>query len=188
LYSAKTFRKMHLSPSLECSAPKTVALPHSFQLSYFGCCLIDVLDLSQVQCNSEQARDADGQLTLVAQAGRFLSNIMSGDCAIYRIGEEGSNSSVFLMTAWNRDAARPKPLGRPTKSNSLLATVYWDTMGNPSCTCDRGRLSFGAACVHKLALQALQERRQPSHVLLQKGQRVVEAPCSGVGQRVFGVY
>lgn len=92
------------------------------------------------------------------------------------------------MTAWNHNAARPKPLGRPSKSNALLETVYWDTMGNPSCTCDRGRLSFGAACVHKLALQALQERRQPSHVLLQKGQRVVEAPCSGVGQRVFGVY
>ncbi|GAQ92000.1 hypothetical protein KFL_009010040 [Klebsormidium nitens] len=113
---------------------------------------------------------------------------MSGDCAIYSIDEEGSSSSVFLMTAWNHNAARPKPLGRPTKSNALLETVYWDTMGNPSCTCDRGRLSFGAACVHKLALQALQERRQSSHRSFQKGQRVVEVPCSSVGQRVFGVY
>jgi hypothetical protein len=61
-------------------------------------------------------------------------------------------------------------------------------MGNPSCTCNRSRLSFGAACVHKLVLQALLERRQSSHRSFQKGQRVVEAPCSGVGQRVFGVY
>jgi hypothetical protein len=113
---------------------------------------------------------------------------MSGNCAIYSIDEEGSSSYVFLMTAWNHNAARPKPLGRPTKSNALLETVYWDTMGNPSCTCDRGRLSFGAACVHKLALQALQERRQSSHRSFQKGQRVVEVPCSSVGQRVFGVY
>ncbi|GAQ92542.1 hypothetical protein KFL_010440010 [Klebsormidium nitens] len=113
---------------------------------------------------------------------------MSGDCAIYSIAEEGSSSYVFLMTAWNHNAARPKPLGRPIKSNALLETVYWDTMGNPSCTCNRSRLSFGAACVHKLALQALQERRQSSHRSFQKGQRVVEAPCSGVGQRVFGVY
>jgi hypothetical protein len=113
---------------------------------------------------------------------------MSGDCAIYSIDEEGSNSSVFLMTAWNHNAARPKPLGRPTKSNALLEIVYWDTMGNPSCICDRGRLDFGAACVHKLALQALQERQQSSHVSFQKGQRVVEAPCGGVGQRGFGVY
>jgi hypothetical protein len=113
---------------------------------------------------------------------------MSGNCAIYSIDEKGSSSSVFLMTAWNHNAARPKPLGRPTKSNALLETVYWDTVGNPSCTCDRGRLSFGAACAHKLALQALQERRQASHQSIQKGQRVVEAPCSSVGQRVFGVY
>jgi hypothetical protein len=112
---------------------------------------------------------------------------MSGNCAVYSIGKEGSSSSVFLMTAWNHNAAGPKPLGRPTKSNAFLETVYWDTIGNPSCTCDRGRLSFGAACVHKLALQALQERRQSSHRSFQKGQRVVEAPCSGVGQRVFGV-
>jgi hypothetical protein len=113
---------------------------------------------------------------------------MSGDCAIYSIDEEGSSGSVFLMIAWNHNAARPKPLGRPSKSNALLETVNWDTMGNPSCTCDRGRLSFGAACVHKLALQALQERRQSSHRSFQKGQRVVEASCNSVGQRVFGVY
>ncbi|GAQ85391.1 hypothetical protein KFL_002330010 [Klebsormidium nitens] len=144
--------------------------------------------LPQTACyKTEKLRDADGQLTLAAQAARFLTNLATGDCSIYGIGEEGSSSSVFLMTAWNHNAARPKPLGRPTKSNALLETVYWDTMGNPSCTCDRGRLSFGAPCVHKLALQALQERRQSSHVSLQKGQRVVEAPCSGVGQRVFGV-
>jgi hypothetical protein len=124
----------------------------------------------------------------VAQAGRFLANLMSDDCAVYSINEEGFSSYVFLMTAWNHNAARPKPLGRPTKSNALLETVYWDMIGNPSCTCDRGRLSFGAACVHKLALQALQERRQSNHRSFQKGQRVVEAPCSGVGQRVFGVY
>jgi hypothetical protein len=136
-------------------------------------CLIYVLALLQTQCNSEEARDAGGQLTLVAQAGRFLANLMSGDCPIYSIDEEGSSSSVFLMTAWNHNVARPKPLGRPTKSNALLETVYWDTMGNPSCTCDRGRLSFGAACVHKRALQALQERQQSSHRSFQKRQRVV---------------
>jgi hypothetical protein len=65
----------------------------------------------------------------VAQAGRFLANLMSGDSAIYSIDKEGSSSSVFLMTAWNHNAMRPKPLGRPTKSNALLETVYWDTIG-----------------------------------------------------------
>ncbi|GAQ90586.1 hypothetical protein KFL_006580160 [Klebsormidium nitens] len=94
----------------------------------------------------------------------FNASLATGKCSIYSVGEEGSSNSVFLMTAWNHNSARPKPLGRPTKSNALLETVYWDTTGNPSCTCDRGRLSFGAACVHKLALQALQERRQSSHV------------------------
>jgi hypothetical protein len=113
---------------------------------------------------------------------------MSGDCAIYSIDEESPSSSVFFMTPWNHNAARPKPLGRPTKSDTLLETVFWDTVGNPSCTCDRGRLDFGATCGHKLALQALQERQQSSHLSFLKGQRVVEAPCSGVGQRVFGVY
>jgi hypothetical protein len=79
--------------------------------------------LLQALCNSEEAGDAGGQLTLVAQAGRFLANLMSGICAIYSIDGEGSSSSVFLMTAWNHNAARPKPLGRLTKSNALLETV-----------------------------------------------------------------
>ncbi|GAQ91154.1 hypothetical protein KFL_007360010, partial [Klebsormidium nitens] len=144
--------------------------------------------VQQKDCGREEGRDANGQLTLVAQAARFLANIKTGYCSIYSTGEAGVSSPVFLMTAWNHNAARPKPLERPSKNTALLETVYWDTMGNPSCTCDRGRLSFDAACVHKLALQALQERQQPSHLSFQKGPRVVEVPCSTVGQRVFGVF
>jgi hypothetical protein len=92
------------------------------------------------------------------------------------------------MPAWNHNAARHKPLGRPTKERALLETVHWDTMGNPSCTCDRGRLFFGAPCVHKMVLRALEGPRQASHISLQRGNRVVEAPCTRPGERVFGVY
>jgi hypothetical protein len=92
------------------------------------------------------------------------------------------------MSVWNHNDARPKPLGRPSKSTALLKTVHWDTLGKPSCTCDRGRLGPDAPCVHKLALAALGSRRQASHVALQKGKRVIEVPCSRGLERVFGVY
>ncbi|GAQ86810.1 hypothetical protein KFL_003120160 [Klebsormidium nitens] len=138
--------------------------------------------------SSTDARDAEGRLTIAAQAAKFLAGIKAGQCVFYSIGEEDSTSSVYLATTWDHNAARPKPLGRPSKARALLETVYWDTSGAASCTCDRGRLFFGAPCVHKLALQALEGPRQASHISLQRGARVVEAPCSKPGERVFGVY
>jgi hypothetical protein len=131
--------------------------------------------------------DADGRLTIAAQAARFINGIKSGQCVLYNVGED-SPSTVYLGTAWDHNNARPKPLGRPSKVRALLETVHWDTTGKPSCTCDRGRLYFDAPCVHKLALQALETPRLASHVSLQRGARVVEAPCDGAGERVFGVY
>ncbi|GAQ93025.1 hypothetical protein KFL_012570010 [Klebsormidium nitens] len=99
--------------------------------------------VQQKDCGrEEEGRDANGQLTLVAQAARFLANIKTGYCSIYSTGETEGCSPVFLMTTWNHNAARPKPLGRPSKSTALLET----------------------------------------------GPRVVEAPCSTLGQRVFGVF
>jgi hypothetical protein len=135
-----------------------------------------------------RSRDADGRLTITAQVVRFINGIRSGQCVLYSVGEEDSPSTVYLGTAWDHNNARPKPLGRPSKVRALLETVHWDTTGVPSCTCDRGRLYFNAPCVHKVALQALEQPRLASHVSLQQGAGVVEAPCEGVGERVFGVY
>ncbi|GAQ88997.1 hypothetical protein KFL_004770040 [Klebsormidium nitens] len=134
-----------------------------------------------------ETRDAEGRLTVAAQAAKFLAGIKAGHCVLYTVGEEDSASSVYLATTWDHNAARLKPLGRPSKVRALLETVHWDTSGAASCTCDRGRLFFGAPCVHKLALQALEGPRQASHISLQRGARVVEAPCRP-GERVFGVY
>ncbi|GAQ90744.1 hypothetical protein KFL_006790070 [Klebsormidium nitens] len=95
--------------------------------------------------------------------------------------------STWLAQVWNHNAARIKPLGRPSKACALLETVHRDTTGDISCTCDRGRLYSRAPCVHKLALQALESPRLASAVSLQKGPRVVEVPCDRAGERVFGV-
>ncbi|GAQ92724.1 hypothetical protein KFL_011090030 [Klebsormidium nitens] len=142
----------------------------------------------QSQASPTDARNADGRLTIAAQAARFIIAIRSGQCILYSVGEEESLSTVYLATAWDHNNARSKPLGRPSKVRALLETVYWDTMGRTSCTCDRGRLYFDAPCVHKLALQALEPSRLASHVSLPRGARVVEVPCEEAVERVFGVY
>jgi hypothetical protein len=146
------------------------------------------LQEGQGQVSPTKARDADGRLTIAAQATKFIAGIKSGQCVLYSVGEEDSPSTVFLATAWDHNNARPKPLGRPSKVRALLETVHCDTRGVPSCTCDRGRLFFDSPCVHKLALEALEPPRLASHVSLQRGARVVEAPCEGADERVFGVY
>ncbi|GAQ90813.1 hypothetical protein KFL_006880050 [Klebsormidium nitens] len=132
--------------------------------------------------------------SLTSQATRFLAGIQNGTCSIYELGggsergKEGSPGLAYLMTVWNHNYGRPKPLGRPSKDKALLETVHWDTLGKASCTCDRGRLGPDAPCVHKLALEALGSRQQANHVALQKGRRVIEVPCSRGPERVFGVY
>ena len=131
---------------------------------------------------------AEGSLTIADQAVKFLAGIRSGECALYSVGEQGSASTVYLATAWNHNTTKLKPLGRPNKECALLETAHWNTMGDVSCTCDRGRLYFRAPCVHKLALQALESPRLATAMSLQKGPRVVEIVCNKEGERVFGVY
>ncbi|GAQ84706.1 hypothetical protein KFL_002020010 [Klebsormidium nitens] len=150
---------------------------------------------SGAECpDSKERCHADGAAvsSLTSQATKFLAGVQNGTCSIYELGDgsergdEGSPGLVFLMTVWAN--GRPKPLGRPSKSTALLETVHWDTLGKPSCTCDRGRLGPDAPCVHKLALAALGSRQQASHVALQKGRRVIKVPCSRGAERVFVVY
>ncbi|GAQ91350.1 hypothetical protein KFL_007700070, partial [Klebsormidium nitens] len=135
-----------------------------------------------------KASGADDRRTVVDQAVMYLDGLRRGESAFYSVGKQGSTSTVYLASTWNHNAARPKPLGRPSKVRALLEKVHRDTMGNLSCTCDRGRLYSQAPCVHKLTLQALESPRLASAILLQKGPRVVEIPCDMVRERVFGVY
>ncbi|GAQ92236.1 hypothetical protein KFL_009530030 [Klebsormidium nitens] len=126
--------------------------------------------------------------TLAAQAAHFVAGISSGQIAFFSVGEQNSASTVYLATPWNHNTGTAKAVGRPSKARALPETVYWDTMGNATCSCDRGRLYFEAPCVHKLALQALEVPRRASHISLQRGPRVSEVPCEGAGERVWGVY
>ncbi|GAQ77801.1 hypothetical protein KFL_000040010 [Klebsormidium nitens] len=142
----------------------------------------------QLHARSGEASSADDCRTIVDQAVMYLDGLRSGECALYNVGEQGSASTVYLASTGNHNAARPKPLGRPSKVRALLETVHRDTLGNLSCTCDRGRLYARAPCVHKLALQTLEPPRLASAISLQIGTRVMEIPCDRTGERVFGVY
>ncbi|GAQ93557.1 hypothetical protein KFL_016440020, partial [Klebsormidium nitens] len=68
------------------------------------------------------------------------------------------------------------------RRRAAAQTVWWSTLGELCCTCDRGRLMEDAPCVHKLALAALSESwsstaELPTQELLGRGARV-ERVCS----------
>ncbi|GAQ90243.1 hypothetical protein KFL_006170110, partial [Klebsormidium nitens] len=142
----------------------------------------------QPHTGNGEASDVEDCRTIVDQAMMYLDGLGSEECTLYNVGEHGSASTVYLASTWNHNSAKPKPLGRPSKVRALLEMVHRDTMGNLSCTCDRGRLYSQAPCVHKLALQALELPGLASAKSLQKGSRVVEIACDRTGERVFGVY
>lgn len=64
----------------------------------------------------------------------------------------------LYMSAWNHNGrGKPKPLGKRDKVSALPETVWWNTVGELCCTCDRGRLTEDAPCVHKVTMAALSE-------------------------------
>ncbi|GAQ92640.1 hypothetical protein KFL_010800040 [Klebsormidium nitens] len=84
----------------------------------------------------------------------------------------------LYMTAWDHNGeGRPKGLGKPSKIHALPETVWWSTLGELCCTCDRGRLMGDAPCVHKLAMAAFSKSwastaELPTHESLGRGARV----------------
>jgi hypothetical protein len=100
--------------------------------------------------------------------------------------------SAFLplrlyMSAWDHNGeGRPKKLGKPDKTHALPKIVWWDTLGELCCSCDRGRLMEDAPCVHKLAMAALSESwaltaELPTHDLLGRGARVERIGADATG-------
>jgi hypothetical protein len=169
---------------IDITAVRSICLPP------FAKYLTTFLVWTQGQPHTENgdASGAEDRRTTIDQAVMYLDGLRSGECAFYSVGEQESAGTVYLASTWNHNGARPKPLGRPSKVRALLETVHRDTMGNLSCTCDRGRLYSQAPCVHKLTLQAFGSPRLASAISLQKGTRVVEIACDRTGERVFGVY
>jgi hypothetical protein len=82
------------------------------------------------------------------------------------------------MAAWDHNGlGRLKPIGKPDKVHGLPETVWWNTLGELCCTCNRGRLTSDAPCLHKLAMAALSESwmheaELPTRQALGRGVRV----------------
>jgi hypothetical protein len=92
---------------------------------------------------------------------------------------EGPLLGRLYLTAWDHNRAKPKPLGKPCKEKALPEAVWWDSQGRLNCTCDRGRLSLKASCVHKLVLASLcagsiANSGLPTAKVLSRGGLVVE--------------
>jgi hypothetical protein len=96
--------------------------------------------------DSRKRCHADGApvSSLTSQAIKFLAGVQDGTCSIYKLGDgsergdEGSPGLAFLMSVWNHNDAKPKPLDDRASPPPCSKTVHWDTLGKPRCTCDRG--------------------------------------------------
>ncbi|GAQ90555.1 hypothetical protein KFL_006550050 [Klebsormidium nitens] len=116
--------------------------------------------------------------SIKSQASRYLDMIGNGGCHISVPAESACPPLRLYMPAWDHNGrGRAKPLGKPDKSCALLEQVWWDTLGQLNCTCDRGRLTEDAPCVHKLAMAALSESwirwaEMPTRQMLGQGVRV----------------
>jgi hypothetical protein len=108
------------------------------------------------------------------QAVRYLEMMAAseGSVCVFLPTESASPPLRLYMSAWDHiGEGRPKRLGKRDKTHSLLETVWWDTRGELCCTCDRGRLTQDAPCMHKLAMAAISESwastaELPTHELL----------------------
>jgi hypothetical protein len=85
----------------------------------------------------------------------------------------------LYMTYRDHNRGRPKALGKPSKEKALLEECWWDSQRHSNCSCDRGRLTRDAACVHKLVLVALgapglEQRALPTAKELGRGAGLVE--------------
>jgi hypothetical protein len=82
------------------------------------------------------------------------------------------------MSGWDHNGeGRLKGLSKPDKVHALPETVWWNTLGQLCCTCDRGQLTEDAPCVHKLTIAAHSQSWAPTaelttHELLGRGSRV----------------
>ncbi|GAQ93266.1 hypothetical protein KFL_014030010, partial [Klebsormidium nitens] len=93
----------------------------------------------------------------------------------------------LYMSAWDHNGeGRPKKLGKPDKVHALPEIVWWDTLGELCCSCDRGRLMEEAPCVLKLAPAALSESwsstaELPTQESLGRGARVEQVGADATG-------
>jgi hypothetical protein len=100
------------------------------------------------------------QLRVKVQAVRYLKMMISHSESARMYLPTGSASPPLrlYMTGWDHNGeGRLKGLGKPDKVHALPLSVWWNTLGKLSCTCNRGRLTEDAPCVHKLAMAALSE-------------------------------
>jgi hypothetical protein len=93
----------------------------------------------------------------------------------------------LFMSGWDHNGeGRLKGLGKPDKVHALPKTVWWNSLGQLCCTCDRGRLTEDAPCVHKLAMAALSQSwaptaELPTRELLGRGARVEQVATDDHG-------
>jgi hypothetical protein len=114
------------------------------------------------------------------QAVRYLGMMASPEESVRVFLPTGSASPPLrlYMSAWDHDGeGRPKKLEKPDKRHALPEIVWWSTLGELCCSCDRGRLMENAPCVHKVAMAALSESwtstaELPNHESLGRGAKV----------------
>ncbi|GAQ86061.1 hypothetical protein KFL_002680070 [Klebsormidium nitens] len=129
---------------------------------------------------AEETSTEGAALGIKDQAVRYLGIMTSPDesVRVYLPTESASPPLRLYMSAWDHNGeGRPKKLGKPDKTHALPEIVWWDTLGELCCSCDRGRLMEDAPCVHKLAMAALSESQAltadlPTHESLGRGARV----------------
>ncbi|GAQ93643.1 hypothetical protein KFL_017510010, partial [Klebsormidium nitens] len=103
-------------------------------------------------------RELSVETGIKSQALRYLGLIGEGVCRVFVPAESACPPLRLYMTGWDHNGrGKPRPLGKPDKVFALAETVWWNMVGELSCTCDRGRLTHNAPCVHKFAMAALSE-------------------------------
>ncbi|GAQ83542.1 hypothetical protein KFL_001520120 [Klebsormidium nitens] len=150
---------------------------------------------------AESSEEVAPTTSIKAQAVRYLRMMVSPEAPVHMFLPTDSETPRPLrlyLSPWDHNGeGRPKALGKPDKVNGLPVTVWWNTLGKLCCTCNRGRLTEDAACVHKLALAALSESwaptsELPTREMLGRGARVERVAtddrgsCLAVAENVQG--
>ncbi|GAQ93518.1 hypothetical protein KFL_016050010, partial [Klebsormidium nitens] len=143
----------------------------------------------RVKGASEETSSERATMGIKEQAVRYLEMMAApkGSVRVFLPTGSASPPLGLYMSAWDHNGeGRAKKVGKPDKTHALPDTVWWDTRGELCCTCDRGRLTEDAPCVHKLALAAISESwastaELPTHESLGKGARVERVGADGTG-------
>jgi hypothetical protein len=99
-----------------------------------------------------------GALSVKEQTVRYLKMMICPEesARMYLPTDSASPPLRLYMTGWDHNGSgRLKVLGKPHKVHALPESVWWNTLGKLCCTCDWGRVTEDAPCVHKLAMAAL---------------------------------